>query len=114
MRTQRALPAGRCRTRLSTLSPIEAGLLVLVIGTLLAAAALSATPRPTELTTTTVRVGAGESLWELAQRHPVRGMSTGQTVDLLAEINELEGAAIAEGAVLKVPASRGSSAVAMR
>lgn len=104
----------RSRTAVRTLSIAEGGLLVLVLGVLLCAAFLSASPKPADLRTTTVQVGAGDSLWKMAQRYPVDGLTTGETVDLIAELNQLDNATIAAGTSLKVPASAESNSVAMR
>lgn len=104
----------RSRTAARVLSPVEGALLALVVGVLLCAAVLSTNPRPADLRTTTVQVGAGDSLWEIAQEYPVEGLTTGETVDLLSELNGLENATISAGSSLKVPARATSESVAMR
>lgn len=96
------------------LSPTEIGLVLLVACSLVAAALLSQAPRPASVRTTTVRVGTGDSLWEIARRFPVRGLTTGETVDLLVEINGLDSASIVSGAEIRVPAAPRTDAFAMR
>ncbi len=82
----------------------------------LAAAALSAAPSsPTSgLPTTTVRVRSGDTLWSIASEHPVAGLETARTADLIAEMNNFEGAALREGSAILVPVDASRDAVAMR
>ncbi len=52
----------------------------------------------------TVRVHAGDSLWSLAEEHPVDGLSTQETSDMIRSVNHLEHGSLDAGAHLKVPA----------
>ena len=52
----------------------------------------------------TVRVHAGDSLWSLAEEHPVDGLSTQETSDMIRSVNHLEHSSLDAGAHLKVPA----------
>ena len=52
----------------------------------------------------TVRVHAGDSLWTLAEEHPVDGLSTQETSDMIRSVNHLEHGSLDAGAHLKVPA----------
>ena len=52
----------------------------------------------------TVRVQAGDSLWSLAEDHPVEGLSTQETSDMIRSVNHLEHGTLDAGAHLKVPA----------
>lgn len=52
----------------------------------------------------TVRVQSGDSLWSLAQEHPIDGLSTRETSDMIRSVNHLERGSLDAGAVLKVPA----------
>ena len=52
----------------------------------------------------TVRVHAGDSLWSLAEEHPVEGLTTQETSDMIRSVNQLERGSLDVGAVLKVPA----------
>lgn len=49
-----------------------------------------------------VIVDSGDSLWSLAERHPVPGMTTGDTVRLMKRWNHLEHAALVPGQELYV------------
>ncbi len=49
-------------------------------------------------------VDSGDSLWSLAESHPVSGMSTEDTVRLMKSWNELEHAVLAPGQTLFVAA----------
>lgn len=52
----------------------------------------------------TVRVQSGDSLWSLAQEHPIEGLSTQETSDMIRNVNHLEHGSLDAGAHLKVPA----------
>ena len=52
----------------------------------------------------TVRVHAGDSLWSLAEDHPVEGLSTQETSDMIRSVNHLKHGSLDAGAHLKVPA----------
>ena len=52
----------------------------------------------------TVRVQSGDSLWSLAREHPIDGLSTQETSDMIRSVNHLERGSLDAGAVLKVPA----------
>lgn len=52
----------------------------------------------------TVRVQSGDSLWSLAQEHPIEGLSTQETSDMIRSVNHLEHGSLNAGAHLKVPA----------
>ena len=51
-----------------------------------------------------VMVDSGDSLWSLAERHPVPGMTTGDTVRLMKRWNHLEHAVLVPGQELYVAA----------
>ena len=52
----------------------------------------------------TIKVAEGESLWTLAEEHPVKGLSTQETSDLIRSRNHLSRATLSAGSYLKVPA----------
>lgn len=52
----------------------------------------------------TVRVQSGDSLWSLAQEHPIEGLSTQETSDMIRNVNHLEHGSLDAGAHLEVPA----------
>lgn len=52
----------------------------------------------------TIRVQSGDSLWSLAQEHPIEGLSTQETSDMIRDVNHLEHGSLDAGAHLKVPA----------
>lgn len=52
----------------------------------------------------TVRVQSGDSLWSLAQEHPIEGLSTQETSEMIRNVNHLEHGSLDAGAHLKVPA----------
>lgn len=68
---------------------------------------------PSRFATTTTTVEQGQTLWALAVAHPVSGLTTEQTADLIGRINGIEGS-LSAGSVVKVPAGPEHTAVAMR
>ena len=50
-----------------------------------------------------VAVQSGDTLWELAEAHPVRGLTTQEVVSLVSERNGLAGSVIQPGQVIQVP-----------
>ena len=52
----------------------------------------------------TVRVQSGDSLWSLAREHPIEGLSTQETSEMIRNVNHLEHGSLDAGAHLKVPA----------
>ena len=105
---------GNRRPEQRALSPVEAGILffialLLVVGTV-AASHRSAAPRES----VSVRVERGDTLWTLARTHPVEGMTTEQTADLIASMNGLRDGALSSGRTILVPAAVSTSRVASR
>lgn len=99
------------------LTPAETAIVVVVVACLFAAAWFSGRPAVPQTDTTPVQVEQGDTLWSLARQHRVDGMSTAQTVELLAQLNRVEGATIRVGDVIDVPATVGfdsGAALAMR
>ena len=93
----------------------EALVLALVALALIWSALASRTPQPSSVPTVTTRVIQGQSLWQIAKANPVPGLSTAQTADLIAEINDLETGAVTVGTLVRVPAqASGVAAVASR
>lgn len=53
----------------------------------------------------TITVVNGDSLWSIAEEHPVSGCTTQQVVDHIYETNDLESACLAAGAKITVPST---------
>lgn len=97
------------------LTRLEFAIVILVMLVLVAAVLVSGDRSGATFDTVKVTVLPGDTLWSLAERYPIEGRSTAQTVDLLADINELDGPAIHAGVALSVPApASGAPQVAMR
>ena len=61
-----------------------------------------------------IRVESRQSLWTLAKEHPVDGLSTEQTAELIENQNGLHGERLASGASIRIPVQeRGGDAVAL-
>ncbi len=62
-----------------------------------------------------IRVVEGESLWEIAEQVEVEGLTTAEKVQEIQRLNGMDGATIAAGSLVKVPASEALvDAIAMR
>ncbi len=97
------------------LSAVEWLTLIAVAGLLVGAVLLGAGKSHEVSATTPVRVQGGDTLWSLASEHPVKGLSTAQTADLIAEVNGLDGAHVLQaGSMISVPVERDARALAMR
>ncbi len=95
---------------------IPAWLVVLGTSLLLTAAIVSSRqPLPEISTSVSLTVKPGQTLWGIAREHPVPGLSTAQTVDLICALNGLDRTTITPGDVLHVPVPEPSgSGLAMR
>jgi LysM domain len=51
-----------------------------------------------------IRVEHGQTLWALAEQHPMFGLTTEQTAQLIASINHLDARCLAAGSTIRVPA----------
>jgi len=98
--------SGRLRpVEIAALALIALALVVAATGVTRSAGALELTP---------VKVGSGETLWQIARTHPVEGLTTAETVDLIAEKNRLSDGGVQAGATLMVPSAPGDDTLAMR
>lgn len=71
---------------------------------LIAAIALTSNPQErSPFKITRVFVEKGDTLWSLAQAHPIPGQTTEQTAALIATLNSLDSSGIAAGSVVKLP-----------
>ena len=53
--------------------------------------------------TQSVEVSTGDSLWSIAEAHPVEGVSTPEVVSWIVEANNLPNSSVASGQALVVP-----------
>ncbi len=104
--------SNRNRPRRASLSAAEIAVLSLVALVIVATALLPALrhTEPTWDSTVTVKVGETETLWGLAQAHPLRGFTTAQTVAAIKEENGLDRSDLQAGQLLKVPSDSGAMA----
>jgi len=100
----------RAHRNLTTVERCAVGLLAIAL-ILAAAGALSPT---VEVPFSPVRIDEGQTLWRLAQDHPIEGLTTAQTVEVIEERNRLSTGSLQAGMTVQVPSGRSSSAVAMR
>jgi LysM repeat protein len=99
----------RSRQRLSGLeiAILAVSVLVLVAVALLPGLRASA---PTWPGAVTVKVDSSQTLWGIAQAHPIEGLTTAQTVAAIRSANQLSDSALREGQLLRVPGAADSSA----
>lgn len=92
----------------------ESILAMLIVIALIVIAANSGLRTSTPSSTRTVSVASGQTLWGLAISHPVEGLTTAQTVELIGEMNGLQGGAVAVGQQLTIPEPVDHDSLAMR
>ncbi|MCH3943169.1 MAG: LysM peptidoglycan-binding domain-containing protein [Atopobiaceae bacterium] len=103
-----AAPSG-CRVAVPSLPPTLVALAVsavILLGAFSVGSSLEASagiPANADVPTASVVVSSGDSLWTLAQEHPVSGYSTSQTVRYIESSNSLGSATITPGQTLRVP-----------
>lgn len=67
------------------------------------------------VSTESIRVQPADTLWGIALEHPVDGLSTAETVQLIRSLNGFETSSLRVGDVVAVPRAQGlSTAVATR
>lgn len=108
VRSERSRTAPRYRRGRGASRGERLVLLALALALLLCALA-SRAEAPSTVPSTRVRVEQGDTLWAIAKQHPVSGLSTEQTADLIARLNSLDAPALVAGSELKVPISRSAS-----
>ena len=65
--------------------------------------------------TAVISVAPSDTLWEIAEAHPMEGLTTAETVDAIVAINEMDTSSLVAGQALLVPAPNSSeAAVAVR
>jgi len=89
-------------------------LLALLALALLVAAATATGNPGRDLAASSVRVHAGDTPWSIAQSHPVDGLTTAQTADLIIEMNGVDGSCLVAGESIRIPSGSPETSVAMR
>jgi len=103
------------RTRNGALSGTEIAILVGIMAALVITTLATRSTTPTDVPTIHVRVEAGETLWSLADEHPVDGLTTEQAVVLIADMNNLDdGTPLHAGRTIRVPSRTAADGVALR
>lgn len=81
----------------------ELAAVVLVCALLLAGIASRPDPSQAQQQTVEVTVRAGDTLWDIAAAHPVSGLTTGEVVDTIMDLNGLRTPVIEPGMLIAVP-----------
>ena len=98
-----------------TASALETTVLIAIAVLLVAGVLVTSGQTRSVAHTSRVKVDAGDTLWELAEQHPVSGLTTAQTVEVIAELNHVApGALPPHGTVLVPTGARTASAMASR
>lgn len=106
MRTSTQSRSGDSRARRDFQTrAIEYTVAALAVSALILSALGSGTTTPTSIQTESVQLKSGDTLWELAARHPIAGLDTARTAEYIATVNHLAGAPLHEGADILVPSS---------
>ncbi|MGI6229564.1 MAG: LysM peptidoglycan-binding domain-containing protein [Tractidigestivibacter sp.] len=79
--------------------------LVLVVASAISDAAISAQSQQalSQISTCSVIVQPGDSLWSIAESHPVDGLSTSQVVTWISQKNSLDNSSLQPGQTISVP-----------
>lgn len=101
----------RCNMSWIEWSALLALAIALVLATL---AAGNPSETSSSLETRTVRVRMSETLWDIAQTHPVPGNSTAQTVEVIRALNDMSTSTLHAEQLLEVPVCEDTLAVATR
>lgn len=105
VRTQRAAAASApVALKASTIVAVAFTLFFVLATSVFSARHAAYADSVANVTYETVRVQSGDSLWSLAQEHPIDGLSTQETSDMIRSVNHLDRGSLDAGAVLKVPA----------
>ena len=89
--------------------------LVLIAIALITATILTAHHASITVTSERMRVENGQTLWTLATEHPVAGLTTEQTAELIANLNHISDGHVTNGATIRIPAHHSENlAVACR
>jgi hypothetical protein len=89
--------------RPQSLSGLEIGLLLVIAALLFIGVAFSHPRVPAVGASHTVRVQKGETLWSIAQDHPLPGLTTAQTAQAIADANGLPHSTLSAGQTIAVP-----------
>lgn len=80
-----------------------AGLVVVVVLLILGVIATSGR-FPASVTSARIVVEKGQTLWTIAGQHPVAGLTTEQTAQLIGELNGIRSGRLSAGRSIRVPA----------
>jgi hypothetical protein len=99
--------AARRASRAASRQVVWAEIVALVLITVALIAALVVTSGRThaKVPSERTRVENGQTLWTLASEHPVSGLTTEQTAELIASVNHIEGGQVRAGQSIHIPAS---------
>lgn len=95
----------RRRSRAEELARLAGIALVIAAGLVVILSLATDVNPPARFTWSAVSVDPSGTLWEIAAEHPVEGLSTAQTVDLIRDENGLASSTLHTGQTLVVPAN---------
>jgi len=82
---------------------VECAALIVIAVLLIGGVMLTSNPPDVHTSVLRISVGSGDTLWSIAKRHPVRGLTTSQTADLIARTNGTRVGRLEPGSSVLVP-----------
>lgn len=92
----------------------EVTALLLIAMLLVAIPILSRSGDSPVATTSEVKLEQGDTLWSVAESHPIEGFTTAEAVELIASMNGIKTATIAAGSTIEVPGDAGATELALK
>lgn len=106
---------GRARRATAALSAVERAALVAILALLVIGVWVTSARPTTQVHTQRVLTAPGDTLWTLASRYPVAGMTTQEEADLIGALNGIGGgASVPTQHAVVVPSTASEAAVALR
>jgi nucleoid-associated protein YgaU len=94
---------------------LEVLLLAAIVALLVIGAVSTGRPREASpYTTSVLRVRQGDTLWQVAEAHPIDGLTTSQVVDALVAANRLGARSLSPGQMIRIPANDQRTQMASR
>jgi hypothetical protein len=90
--------------RSGAIAVAEIAALVLITVALIAATIMTSNHTRASVSSERVRVERGQTLWQLAVEHPVAGLTTEQTAQLISSVNHIADGQVAAGKTIDIPA----------
>jgi len=95
---------GRAQAKQAHLAPIELGLIAcFALAVVIAGVTYFGSATIPQGPVSSVRVIPQQTLWDIAEEHPLDGLSTSETVQVICSLNDLESSSLSIGQTILVP-----------